>query len=1040
MVNLTRPATRQKNIPVGTKPQAMSTRSICAISICLCIIFAGMAGASVGMEPSDDVSGPAGINGIPHESDTINWSSAESPAANTSEVAIVRFTEGGSGNTNAPVTTSALKSEANDAQRAFVRYAESNPHVQIRNRLWLANAIVVEFDPTAVSHRDIRAVDGVKNVHENFEIETNTTTGHSASKDPKGADSVQPATNPTAGLTEIRAPTAWQRFDSRGGGIGVAVIDTGVDPDHEDINLSGWAEFDQYGIERLGTEPSDEDGHGTHVAGTVSGGNASGTAIGVAPNAELYGVKVADEKGEGTFAQVIAGMEWATEHDEVDVLQISLGANETADPFIEPVQKARDAGQIVVAAGGNTGQGYSTSPGNVYDAVAVGAVDESSRVAPFSSGKTITTESAWREPPQSWPDEYVVPSVSAPGVGVLSAKAGTETETSVKSGTSMAAPHVAGTAALVLSATNRSVNDDALRGILRHTATSPDGTSVPNDRYGYGIVNASAAVEAGINGPTPAEFSIVETAVPNTLETNQTIDIEAVVMNDGQQTGIENVSFKLISDRDSSENATLTHVEPTVRLEGAEKTTIRFTINSGDVPIGRYQYRIATENDSSTGTIDIGTGEQTDLTIESATVTPKTAHTGSTYNTTARYATVGPETTQFISVDFGTTDSNISTATDTSNVAVVGPNGQERGIEAVSIIDDRTVLIELNHSIVRPPPGDSIHVRIEHVLNPVEGSYNRTVSLHEAGADVASVAAEAFASDTVAYTIGPAREPSFNVSDLRPGDVTVARGTGMNVSATVSNDGTANGTANLTIGIDPESSNETTTAIKTNVSVPFGTNKTVTGQLQTDGLEPGQYTYGVFAEEKNATATLNVTDNLSGSITIRNQTQRYTDGSASLVVESATATSDFRIVVRDESGRVVGTTERYAAGQSVVNNTIQLDSAVTRRQFLTATIVFEVDGMDNKAESNEELQSTAFVSFRGPIVVGDAPATDVDGDGLFGDTTGDGQVDIFDVQLFFERLNREPIQTNRHLFDFTEDGSVDIFDVQRLFDRRQRTR
>jgi subtilisin family serine protease len=312
----------------------------------------------------------------------------------------------------------------------------------------------------------------------------------------------------TYGLAQIRATAAWEAYDTRGANTSVAVLDTGVDPDHPDINLTAWAEFDGDG-NKLDTEPQDysSSGHGTHASGTVAGGNASGQQIGVAPETALYhGAVLTNCEGPctGTLSQIIAGMEWGVEND-VDVLSMSLGANGYYNDFIDPVQNAQSAGTAVVAAIGNKGEGNSSSPANVYDAIAVGASDRNEDIVSFSSGEQIDTQSAWgaTEPGTlGWPDSYIVPSVAAPGQFVTSAEpGGTYGE---KSGTSMATPHVAGAVALVQSATEDRVSPGELETALEAGAAKPDDWPEPDDqrdtRYGSGIVDVPATV-VEIEGP-----------------------------------------------------------------------------------------------------------------------------------------------------------------------------------------------------------------------------------------------------------------------------------------------------------------------------------------------------------------------------------------------------------------------------------------------------------------------------------------------------------------------------------------------------------
>jgi len=220
------------------------------------------------------------------------------------------------------------------------------------------------------------------------------------------------------GLELIGVPTAWERVRHARvpGATRSRVVDTGVDPTHQDVALAGWASFDENGtlVSDSPADASDSTGHGTHVAGVVAGGDASGTHIGVAPAAELYGINSFGDDGTATFASVVAAMEHATVAAEADVLQMSLGANGTYAGFISPVRNARATGTVVVAAVGNEGVNTSSSPANTYDAVAVGAVDGSRRVPAFSGGQTIDADAAFEDYPDDWPARYVVPDVDRP--------------------------------------------------------------------------------------------------------------------------------------------------------------------------------------------------------------------------------------------------------------------------------------------------------------------------------------------------------------------------------------------------------------------------------------------------------------------------------------------------------------------------------------------------------------------------------------------------------------------------------------------------
>ena len=442
---------------------------------------------------------------------------------------VLRFGDTGA----ASADVSDMKSEVERNKRAVESLANSKKGIRVENSLWLANAVVVSVDTDKVSYKELSSVSGVERLHANFKVsvsagaaKTADSAGVSGSKVASPESSTRslasPESNPqvspdsfTYGLEQINAPDVWSEFGTQGQGARVAVLDTGIDIDHPDLELrnddpgnstypGGWAEFDANGNQVVGSEPQDSDSHGTHVSGTVAGGDASGTAIGVAPEAELmHGLVLPG--GFGNFAQIVGGMQWAVEED-ADVISMSLGATGYDDAWAQPVRNAEGQGVLVIAAAGNSGEGSSGSPGNVYDSLSVGASDSNEDIAGFSSGESIT-EDVWNSPPSDWPEEFVVPDVSAPGAGVMSTVPGGNYENF--DGTSMATPHVSGTAALMISAAGDDLSPDEIRSTLETTARKPDGWSEPDDerdtRYGFGIIDARnatvlVAVESGVVG------------------------------------------------------------------------------------------------------------------------------------------------------------------------------------------------------------------------------------------------------------------------------------------------------------------------------------------------------------------------------------------------------------------------------------------------------------------------------------------------------------------------------------------------------------
>ncbi|GAA0717639.1 subtilisin family serine protease [Halorubrum trapanicum] len=407
---------------------------------------------------------------------------------------------------NASATVADLREHAAAERDAFESFAASRPGITVEREFWLANALLVSVDAETVAASDLRAVENVTRIHENVAVEPIETAAEGPAA-PTASPQIDadPSGRAVAGVRQIGAPTAWERFGTRGAGATVAVVDTGVDPAHQDIDLAGWASFDANGtlVSDDVADASDPDGHGTHVAGTVAGGNASGTYIGVAPEASLYGIDAFGENGTATFAGVVASMEHATTAADADVLQLSLGANGTFRGFITPVRNARATGTVVVAAVGNEGANASSSPANAYDAVAVGAVDGEGQVPPFSGGQRINASAAFGSHPDDWPASYVVPDVTAPGVRIPSAAAGTEDGYVFQQGTSMAAPHASGVAALSVAATDGRVAPPAIESALADTAVPPANATAPDYRYGHGVVDAPAAVEAAVDATPP---------------------------------------------------------------------------------------------------------------------------------------------------------------------------------------------------------------------------------------------------------------------------------------------------------------------------------------------------------------------------------------------------------------------------------------------------------------------------------------------------------------------------------------------------------
>ncbi|MFJ5837631.1 S8 family serine peptidase [Streptomyces shenzhenensis] len=243
-------------------------------------------------------------------------------------------------------------------------------------------------------------------------------------------------------VPQIGAPDAWKAgFDGKG--ATVAVLDTGVDATHPDLEgrISQTKNF------TTSADAVDHHGHGTHVAATVGGSGAGNGHKGGAPGTDLMVGKVLDDDGTGTFSSIIAGMEWASRNG-ADVVSMSLGSDAPDDgsgPLSASIDElTEETGSLFVVAAGNAGRRTIGSPASASEALTVGAVDKADALAGFST-----------RGPRSG-DFAVKPEISAPGVNILAARAagtgmGTPADDlyTTASGTSMATPHVAGAAAIL---------------------------------------------------------------------------------------------------------------------------------------------------------------------------------------------------------------------------------------------------------------------------------------------------------------------------------------------------------------------------------------------------------------------------------------------------------------------------------------------------------------------------------------------------------------------------------------------------------------
>jgi bacillopeptidase F (M6 metalloprotease family) len=400
---------------------------------------------------------------------------------------------------------SQLRTDASRSQRSlkqFLGQPDVKPFGKVVRSFWIDNLVVVQARKNVIDQ--IARRKDVAEIFENFTV-TLPPRPHE--------EALVVQTQPWDNIAHIGAKQVWQSYGITGAGIRVGGLDTGVDISHPDIAgkmvtnnpadptyPGGWAEFDGNGNIIPGSVPHDSDQHGTHTTGTMIGGSASGWAIGVAPGAQLmHGLVIPG--GSGSFVQVAAGMEWIIDPDNnpmtddgADVVNMSLGATGTFTQMIAPTDNMITAGVFPSFSIGNSGPGVSTtgSPGNVPSAYGVGATDLNDVIASFSSRGPVT----WNSPP--YVGTWTKPDISAPGVDIFSTVPGGGWEHSGWSGTSMAAPHLSGTVALMRQA-NPSLSVDGIKQILAQTALELGAAGMDND-YGWGRVNAFAAVTASLAG------------------------------------------------------------------------------------------------------------------------------------------------------------------------------------------------------------------------------------------------------------------------------------------------------------------------------------------------------------------------------------------------------------------------------------------------------------------------------------------------------------------------------------------------------------
>ena len=342
------------------------------------------------------------------------------------------------------------------------------------------------------------------------------------------------------GADAVNAPEAWAKGYT-GEGVVVAVLDTGVDYNHEDLKNNIWTNSgeianngkdddgngyidDFYGWNFNGNNNNtiDVDGHGTHVSGTIAGENNGFGVTGIAYDAQIMPVKVLDDSGSGSNTAVADGIYYAVDNG-ANVINLSLGGSVPSPDVEEAVKYASDRGITVVMAAGNSGGAMPLYPASYADryGIAVGAIDEDKNLANFSNRAG------------SDPLTYV----TAPGVDIYSTLPDNKYES--YSGTSMATPHIAGVVALMLSA-NPDFDSKLIRQTLEETSSNntQDTPLIPD----FGDYFPGLSLSKGFESNYAREYtSPMSTSFDfNTIDKSANVFLEPQFISDRHTVGNQN--------------------------------------------------------------------------------------------------------------------------------------------------------------------------------------------------------------------------------------------------------------------------------------------------------------------------------------------------------------------------------------------------------------------------------------------------------------------------------------------------------------------
>ncbi len=534
--------------------------------------------------------------------------------------------------------------------RFLVNDLENAGHVYRVKPLWITNIIALRADRHAISllhdHPDIRSINYDPETYalldfedEEFDPDNDLSSiNHQGNQSSRRRDDQYTRSripenkyrNYSYNVEQVNAPEVWE-LGYTGEGVIVAVLDTGVNYNHHDIRDRMWEHEDYphhgYNFHADNYETMDGHSHGTHCAGTVAGTGESGTGTGVAPGATIMALKVLSDAGRGEHHMLWSAMEFAIEYG-ADLMSISLGwtnvPSQTRAIFRDVSTNVLNAGLIVAKSAGNRANQQGSLPiphnltvpadcpppwlhpdqilrGGVSAMLSVGSTNIEDNIASSSSRGPTTWEGV--EGYDDYPYEpgmgLIKPDICAPGVNVVSLDANNTTGYRASSGTSMAAPGVAGLMALMLSK-NPNILPELISQIIEETALPLSETK--NNTFGSGRIDALEAVQATFFiGLEEVSFTDDNNNIP---EYGEQVNITITILNQGVE-DVENVTGTLTTEDPYIEiiNGEIQFgpIDPDSTLTETDAFTVQVADNVPDKHKAEFNLQLELDDDTNWG-------------------------------------------------------------------------------------------------------------------------------------------------------------------------------------------------------------------------------------------------------------------------------------------------------------------------------------------------------------------------------------------------------------------------------------------------------